>query len=337
MTPKKKNTSKKGRSIPERAELHTHLGSSVDPPILWALAHEQGIRLPSKNYWDFEDMITLRGDEKNASLDDMHNNFFHWTELIQSSPIAVERAVKEVIGGGYRKCNLVVHELRFNPMFRNNGGKQDLDHIIMAALRGMDKATLEYPQVRAGLILMMDRSLPKEKNAVIVDKAIRYKSRGIVGIDIGGPQRGNFSMKSHHDLFMRARDAGLGLTVHTGEEGKIDELRYVVENIKPERIGHGLLAAQDKDLMQSIAREGIVLETCPTSNIKNSCVKDIAALKKIITAFKKNGVKFTINTDGPEMYGSNIYKEEQLLLDHKVITEEELITCRQNAFDACFV
>ena len=92
--------------MPARAELHAHLGSSVDPPILWSLAHAQGIKLPSKDYWEFEDMITMRGTEYNTNLDEMHNKFYYWTELIQSSPFAVEEAVKSVIGGQYRKCNL---------------------------------------------------------------------------------------------------------------------------------------------------------------------------------------------------------------------------------------
>ena len=118
---------------------------------MWGIAHAQGIRLPTKDYWAFRDLITVgrrrRGFE--AYLD-----LFHWTELIQSSPIAVERSVYEVIGGAYRKNNVTGLELRFNPMKRNRGGEQDLDHIIAAAVRGMDRAVLEYPQVRAGLDLL---------------------------------------------------------------------------------------------------------------------------------------------------------------------------------------
>ena len=54
-------------------------------------------------------------------------------------------------------------ELRFNPMKRNRGGERDLDHIILAAIRGLDRASLEYPQVRAALILMMDRTPPRRR------------------------------------------------------------------------------------------------------------------------------------------------------------------------------
>ena len=73
-------------------------------------------------------------------------------------------------------------------MKRNRGGERDLDHIIMAAIRGLDRAELEYPQVRCGLILMMDRTFTYEQNAIIIEKAIRYAPRGIVGVDIAGPR-----------------------------------------------------------------------------------------------------------------------------------------------------
>ena len=115
-------------------ELHSHLGAAVSPSILWAIAHRQGIKLPTKNYWDFEDMITMSGTERNKNLDQMDKNFFHWTELIQSSPEAIEESVKSTISGGYRKSNITLHELRFSPMLRNRGGERDLDHIIMSAV-----------------------------------------------------------------------------------------------------------------------------------------------------------------------------------------------------------
>ena len=85
------------------------------------------------------------------------------------------------IGGAYRSQGITTLELRFNPMKRNRGGERDLDHIILAAIRGLDVASLEYPQVRAGLILMMDRTFSPRQNEVIVEKAIRWAPRGVVG------------------------------------------------------------------------------------------------------------------------------------------------------------
>src|SRR5262249_15132398 len=163
-------------------------------------------------------------------------------------------------------------ELRFNPMKRNRGGERDLDHIILAAIRGLDLASLEYPQVRAGLILMMDRTFTARQNMVIVEKAARYAARGIVGIDIAGPrpsgERFDYSgIVEHVDA---AREAGLGVTIHVGEEGGrwgVDELREVIAVLRPDRIGHGILAAGDPSLMAMLRDADITLEVCPTSNL----------------------------------------------------------------------
>ena len=162
------------RKIP-LTELHCHLGGAVAPAIMWGIAHAQGIRLPSKDYWEFREMITV--SERRGRSFDGYLQLFHWTELIQSSPLAVERSAYEVIGGAYRKNHVTTMELRFNPMKRNRGGEQDLDHIISAAIRGMDRATLEYP-VKPGLILCLDRAFPVHLNEIIVEKAIAYRGPG---------------------------------------------------------------------------------------------------------------------------------------------------------------
>src|SRR6187455_1987986 len=198
------------------AELHTHLGASVASEILWSLAHEQGIALPVKDYWEFDRLVTIADPRRVDSLDTL-DDIYHWTELIQSSPIAVERSVHAAIGGAYRSQGITTLELRFNPMKRNRGGERDLDHIIMAAVRGLDRASLEYPQVRAGLILMMDRTFSARQNEVIVEKAIRWADRGVVGIDIAGPRPtsdGPYPYRELAGLVDRARSAGLGVTIH---------------------------------------------------------------------------------------------------------------------------
>lgn len=320
-----------------RAELHTHLGGAVDPPILWSIAHRQGIRLPTKDYWDFEAMVTMGENDRNHGLKEMNERFYRWTELIQSSPEAIQESVASVIGGGYRKCNLVLQELRFNPMFRNRSGERDLDHIINAARWGLERALVEYPKVKAGLILMMDRRLTYEQNNIILEKAIKYQGKGIVGIDLAGPDRRTFSMKRHASLFHRAKQEGLGVTVHCGETGDLDELRFVVREIAPNRIGHGIAAARDLKLMKEIAARLITLEICPTSNLKNGMVRNVRELKTIIRRLVDHSVPITVNTDGPELYDTNVYKEQQFLLKIGALTKTEIEQCNQSAFEASFI
>src|SRR5207302_9047029 len=116
---------------------------------------ETGMARPGKDYGDFNRLVTVSDPRGVPDLNALDESY-HWTELIQSSPLAVEVSVHAAIGGAYRSQGITTLELRFNPMKRNRGGERDLDHIILAAIRGLDRARLEYPQVEAGLILMMD-------------------------------------------------------------------------------------------------------------------------------------------------------------------------------------
>jgi len=323
------------------AELHTHLGGSVAAEMMWSLAHEQGIALPVKDYWEFADLVTVsdpRGVEDLDALDAI----YHWTELIQSSPLAVERSVHAAIGGAFRSQGITTLELRFNPMKRNRGGERDLDHIILAAIRGLDRARLEYPQVRAGLILMMDRTFDADLNMIIVRKAVSWASRGVVGIDIAGPRPGGRryeygQIAAHMDF---ARAAGLGVTVHVGEEGGDvgrAEIAEVVDRLRPDRIGHGILAAGDPPLMDAIREAGVVLELCPTSNLLTKALADEDALRTTVRAFADSGVAFTIATDGPEMMRTHLRDEFELLLRIGALDLEEARAANARGHEATLV
>jgi adenosine deaminase len=323
------------------AELHTHLGASVASDILWSLAHEQGIALPVKDYWEFDRLVTIADPRRVDSLDAL-DQIYHWTELIQSSPLAVERSVHGAIGGAYRSQGITTLELRFNPMKRNRGGERDLDHIIMAASRGLDRASLEYPQVRAGLILMMDRTFDERQNAIIVEKAIRYSSRGIVGIDIAGPRpRGErYAYRDLRPLIEEARSAGLGITIHVGEEGGehgIAEIAEVLDALRPDRIGHGILAARDPALMNALAESEVVLEVCPTSNLLTRALADESAVRETLRAFSDHGVRFTVATDGPEMMRTHLRDELDLLLRIGALDRADLDEANRRAHAASFI
>ncbi|HKC78123.1 MAG TPA: hypothetical protein VKB70_07035, partial [Gaiellaceae bacterium] len=310
------------------AELHTHLGGSVSSDILWSLAHEQGIALPVKDYWDFDRLVTVSDPRGVPDLDAL-DAIYHWTELIQSSPLAVEVSVHGAIGGAYRSQGITTLELRFNPMKRNRGGERDLDHIILAAIRGLDVASLEYPQVRAGLILMMDRTFSPHQNEIIVEKAIRWAPRGVVGIDIAGPRPGGerYDYAQVQPMVEEARAAGLGVTIHVGEEGGEmgrAEIGEVLELLRPDRIGHGILAAGDDELMRELRDREVVLEICPTSNLLTKSLPDEDAVRDVFRTFVDHGVLFTIATDGPEMMRTHLRDEFDLLLRVGALTQEEL-------------
>ena len=298
------------------AELHTHLGGSVASDILWSLAHEQGIALPVKDYWEFDALVTVsdpRGVENLDALD----RIYHWTELIQSSPLAVERSVHGAIGGAYRSQRITTLELRFNPMKRNRGGERDLDHIILAAIRGLDRAALEYPQVRAGLILMMDRTFARaerdrrrEGDPLGLARRRRRRHRR--------PAAGRRPLRLHADRADGRDGARRRARRHDprrrgGRRPAREEIREVVEHLRPDRIGHGILAARDPELMRLLREPG----SCSRSARPPTCSRrrspDEEAVRDTFRAFVDHDVAFTIATDGPEMMHTHLRDELELL------------------------
>ena len=316
------------------SELHVHLGAAVTPAIMWGIAHAQGIRLPTKDYWEFRDLITVGRRQKTFEA---YLQLFHWTELIQSSPLAVERSVYEVIGGAYRKNNVTRVELRFNPMKRNRGGEQDLDHIIAAAARGMDRAVLEYPTVRAGLILCLDRAFSRELNEIIAAKAIAWRTRGVVAVDIAGPVVESFRFADYAEAYAACRRAGLGLTVHAGETGGPEEVRDALEALEPDRIGHGIRSVADPAVMAMLRERGTVLEICPSSNLQTGVLRSHADLRSAVRTLIDNGVRFTVSTDGPEMLQQYLRDELNMLVRHSVLSTDEVMTAISVGEQASFL
>jgi adenosine deaminase len=221
-------------------------------------------------------------------------------------------------------------------MKRNRGGEQDLDHIIAASLRGMDRAILEYP-IRPGLIFCLDRAFPFELNEIIVEKAISWHDRGVVGIDIAGPESASFRVADYRPLFRRARQHGLGITVHAGESGPVEEVVEVLEQLEPDRIGHGVKAAYDPRTMAMLSERGVVLEICPTSNLQSEVVASWEEFRWIFDQFRRNNVRYAISTDGPEMLRTYIRDELATLGRLGILSFEEQVAAAETSLSASFV
>lgn len=151
----------------------------------------RGLALPFKDFNDFKRSLSVK---ENLTPDLRGNylklNIYDITEEIQSEPEAIRECVFSAISKGYRESNLTLFEIRFNPILRSLDGRLSINSLITAAIHGLEMGMLAYP-VRAGLILSMDRRLSQSENDSIVEAAIRFKDRGVVGIDIAGPNHIN--------------------------------------------------------------------------------------------------------------------------------------------------
>jgi adenosine deaminase len=162
-----------------------------------------------------------------------------------------------------------------------------------------------------------------------------------VGIDIAGPRPGGgrYEYAQVAPMVETAREAGLGVTIHVGEEGGAigrEEIAEVVDVLRPERIGHGILAAGDDELMTELREREIVLEICPTSNLLTKALPDEDAVRQTFRTFVENGVQFTIATDGPEMMRTHLRDEFDLLLRIRALDESEAREANRRGHDAAF-
>jgi adenosine deaminase len=137
-----------------------------------------------------------------------------------------------------------------------------------------------------------------------------------------------------------ARASGLGVTIHVGEEGGEDglaEIGDVAETLRPDRIGHGILAAQDSGTMRALRDAGIVLEVCPTSNLLTKALADEDAVRDTIRTLADNGVRFTIATDGPEMMHTHLSDEFDLLERIRALDRDELVAANALGHEVAFL
>jgi adenosine deaminase len=188
----------------------------------------------------------------------------------------------------------------------------------------------------------MDRTFSQEMNTVVVEKAIRWAPRGIVGIDLAGPRPRDerYAYRTLQPLVEEARDAGLGVTIHVGEEGGdagLEEIGEVIETLRPDRIGHGILAARDQELMTALREADIVLEVCPTSNLLTKALESEEAVRETFQAFVEAGVPFTIATDGPEMMRTHLRNEFELLVRIGALEREQIPEANARGHAASFV
>ena len=168
----------------------------------------------------------------------------------------------------------------------------------------------------------------------VVEKAIQFKSRNVVGIGIGGDERRG-PAEHFGDVYAYARNAGLRLTAHAGETTGADCVRASLDVLHAERIGHGLNAIHDRALVERLAREQIPVEICITSNIRTGCCGSLEShpVRKLFDA----GVLITLNTDDPAMFRTSLAREYQLAQTAFGFTDPELRQLAQNSFRASFL
>jgi adenosine deaminase/aminodeoxyfutalosine deaminase len=207
----------------------------------------------------------------------------------------------------------------------------DFDSVWRAIRAAQKEAQAKWP-VEICWNLDAIRQLGPEHVMEIAKLAGRYVGDGAISFGIGGDEvRGPAS--EFREAYRYAKDAGLRLTAHAGETDGPDSVRAALD-IGAERIGHGIRAAEDTDLMRRLREERIPLEVCITSNVRTGAVASLAdhPIKRLVDA----GVIVTLNTDDPGMFGSDLASEFKLAEEFFGLSKAQIAQIQQNALDYQF-
>jgi adenosine deaminase len=171
-----------------------------------------------------------------------------------------------------------------------------------------------------------------------VEKAARFAARCghplVTGFGVAGDERVG-EMEDYVRAFEIAREAGLGITVHAGELTGWETVEAALDHIRPSRIGHGVRAIENPQLVRRIAEEGIVLECCPGSNIALKLYDSFA--DHPFPALQAAGCKVTLNSDDPPYFWTSLKREYDLAAEHFGMNEKALTAVTRTAIEAAFV
>ncbi len=314
--------------IPKVA-LHRHLELSIRHSTIRELAPSIGFNNLTDQSFADHFLIT----EPMKDLGSVLNKFLDTQKLLSTEEI-IERISYEACEDAYNE-GVRVLELRYAPTFLVQGHNLTFEQAHLAAVRGVKRAEHDF-NMAVGLVCIIQRILPVKEAESVTDFAIEHKDT-FVGLDLADNEDG-FDSKPFSSFFKRAKDSGLGITVHAGEADLPNAPRYImdaIEHLGADRIGHGVQCYRDQKVVDYLIEHKIPLELCPTSNWLTGAIKDPDGhpFKKLMD----QGVMTTINSDDPGIFNIDLSHEYKLLHTKYGLNQDDFVKCNQYAFDTCFI
>ncbi|HEY2391602.1 MAG TPA: adenosine deaminase [Candidatus Angelobacter sp.] len=323
------------QSLP-KAELHLHLEGSVDPATLAELSRRYNTPLPTENNrYDVAgsgDVLTDEDVRRLYSYNDFNGfllAFKSVTERLRAPEdyeLVTYRLMQKL-----RQQNVVHAEVYVSVgVIRWRG--QPVDPIFEGMERGRERGQRDFG---VSLLWIFDavRHFGPEAAGEVFDLAARLRDRNVVGIGIGGDEaRG--PAEWFRDLYKKAADNGLRLTAHAGETTGSESI-WGAMNIGAERIGHGLAAARDPELLEIMAEKQIPVEICITSNLRTGACTEMQ--EHPVRKFFDQGVMITLNTDDPAMFQTSLNREYEIARQEFNFSEEHLRELARNSIEASFL
>lgn len=310
------------RSLP-KTDLHIHLEGSIEPDLMLRLADRNGIRLR----WDSAEAMraAYRFDDLQSFLD---LYFEGCRVLVQERDFYdVTRAyLNRAVLDGVVRAEMFIGPQSFTD--RGVGIAAVMDGVLAA----IDDATQETG-ISAGLLISAHRHRTETAALEMLESILPW-SRDILGIGMGGAERGNPPAK-FVNFFRACRDHGFRTTIHAGEEGPANYIREAVEQLRVDRIDHGNACINDPALVARLVSEQIPLTMCPLSNLRLKVVSSVGdhPLKRLLDL----GVLVTVNSDDPPYFGGYVTENLVACKEALDLSWTEIATLVSNGFRAAFI
>lgn len=315
-----------------KVELHRHVEGAIRYATMkeWVLA--DGLLPPSASEAQLRDFILITRPVEGLKV---FLEKFGVIHQVLSTPARIQRMAREACEDAFAE-GVRVLELRYSPVFIQ-GERLHLtfDAIHAAILTGIADARKTCSMV-VGLIGILGREWDIPTATKVTDFILANRDT-FVGMDLANDEA-NFSGKPFAGLFRKARAAGLHLTVHAGESripSSSESIRSALDDLGGERLGHGVQIYRDPALMEEVARRGIILELCPTSNIRTQCIASIEQYP--IQTIRAAGVKVCVNADDPGTFDYDLNHEYRVLAEQHGLTETDFAAMNRAAADASFI
>jgi adenosine deaminase len=306
-----------------KAELHLHIEGSLEPELMFALAERNAIAIP------YNSVEEVRAAYAFSNLQDFLDIYYAGAAVLRTEQdfhdLAMAYFARAAADG-------VIHaEIMFDPQTHTERGIA-FATVIQGLLSAMARAEAEYAMTTR-LILCFLRHLPEEAAFATLAEAEPWLDR-IAAVGLDSSEVGHPPAKFAR-AFAAAREKGLKITAHAGEEGPPAYVWEALDVIHTDRIDHGNRAMEDTALVDRLAREQMTLTVCPLSNLKLCVVDDLAhhPIDRMLSA----GLAATLNSDDPAYFGGYVADNYRAVAAARGLGKAELATLARNSVTGAFL
>jgi len=309
-------------------ELHRHLDGSIRLETILELADQHGIKLPAKTVAGLAPFVHI--DKSAPGLMAFLERFEHMTAVLVNADACRRVAYENVQDAWAEGIDYI--ELRYSPWFMAESHGMDPSEVMEACADGV-RAGERDTGIRANIIGILSRTYGVEACMQELDAILAHRDH-VVAVDLAGDEQ-RFPAHLFKPHFKRVRDAGLHVTIHAGEADGPQSVWSAIRDLGAERIGHGFRAIEDPALVDYLAKTGIPLEVCPTSNLHTSTVDSYAVHP--LRRLAERGVRFCLNTDDPGISAIDISHEYFVAAPALGLTPGQVRQSQVDGLDVAFL